>query len=77
MRAKSPRRRVPLRILDGLAVNEDQFDRVTDKIRAAAGGDLSAAPIACGSYFKRRTGVSRLAIVRDHHNGVPLADCEG
>ncbi|MEO7370174.1 MAG: UDP-glucose/GDP-mannose dehydrogenase family protein, partial [Ilumatobacteraceae bacterium] len=39
-----------------IAVNEEQFDRVTDKIRIAAGGDLSRATIAVwGLTFKART----------------------
>ena len=39
-----------------IAVNEQQFDRVTDKIRVAAGGDLSASTIAVwGLTFKART----------------------
>ena len=44
-------------LLDGvLAVNEEQFDRVTDKIRTAAGGDLGTATIAVwGLTFKART----------------------
>ena len=44
-------------LLDGvIAVNEEQFDRVTDKIRVAAGGDLSKATIAVwGLTFKART----------------------
>ncbi|MGZ7036090.1 MAG: UDP-glucose dehydrogenase family protein [Ilumatobacteraceae bacterium] len=44
-------------LLDGvIAVNEEQFDRVTDKIRVAAGGDLSKATVAVwGLTFKART----------------------
>ena len=44
-------------LLDGvIAVNEEQFDRVADKIRVAAGGDLSNATIAIwGLTFKART----------------------
>ena len=44
-------------LLDGvIAVNEEQFDRVTDKIRVAAGGDLRKATIAVwGLTFKART----------------------
>jgi UDPglucose 6-dehydrogenase len=44
-------------LLDGvIAVNEEQFDRVADKIRVAAGGDLSIATIAVwGLTFKART----------------------
>ncbi len=44
-------------LLDGvIAVNEEQFDRVADKIRVAAGGDLSNATIAVwGLTFKART----------------------
>ncbi len=39
-----------------IAVNEEQFDRVTDKIRLAAGGDLSKATVAVwGLTFKART----------------------
>ncbi len=44
-------------LLDGvITVNEEQFDRVTDKIRVAAGGDLSKATVAVwGLTFKART----------------------
>ena len=44
-------------LLDGvIAVNEEQFDRVTDKIRVAAGGDLNNTTIAVwGLTFKART----------------------
>jgi UDPglucose 6-dehydrogenase len=44
-------------LLDGvIAVNEEQFDRVADKIRVAAGGDLAKATIAVwGLTFKART----------------------
>ncbi|HEX2784260.1 MAG TPA: UDP-glucose/GDP-mannose dehydrogenase family protein [Ilumatobacteraceae bacterium] len=44
-------------LLDGvITVNEEQFDRVADKIRVAAGGDLSKATIAVwGLTFKART----------------------
>ncbi|MDP9463435.1 MAG: hypothetical protein M3P52_02330, partial [Actinomycetota bacterium] len=44
-------------LLDGvIAVNEEQFDRVADKIRVAAGGDLSNATVAVwGLTFKART----------------------
>ena len=44
-------------LLDGvLAVNEEQFDRVADKIRVAAGGDLGTSTIAVwGLTFKART----------------------
>jgi UDPglucose 6-dehydrogenase len=44
-------------LLDGvLTINEEQFERVTDKIRVAAGGDLSNATIAVwGLTFKART----------------------
>jgi UDPglucose 6-dehydrogenase len=44
-------------LLEGvIAVNEEQFDRVADKIRFAAGGDLSTATIAIwGLTFKART----------------------
>ncbi|MGZ4679153.1 MAG: UDP-glucose dehydrogenase family protein, partial [Ilumatobacteraceae bacterium] len=44
-------------LLNGvIAVNEEQFDRVTDKIRVAAGGDLSKATVAVwGLTFKART----------------------
>ncbi len=39
-----------------IAVNEEQFDRVTDKIRVAAGGDLSKTTVAVwGLTFKART----------------------
>ncbi len=39
-----------------IAVNEEQFDRVADKIRVAAGGDLAKATIAVwGLTFKART----------------------
>ncbi|MGD9996108.1 MAG: UDP-glucose/GDP-mannose dehydrogenase family protein [Ilumatobacteraceae bacterium] len=39
-----------------IAVNDEQFDRVADKIRVAAGGDLSGATIAVlGLTFKART----------------------
>ncbi len=57
-------------LLDGvLAVNEEQFDRVADKIRVAAGGDLGAATIAVwGLTFKARTDDLRdspsLAIIK-------------
>ncbi len=57
-------------LLDGvIAVNEEQFERVTDKIRVAAGGDLSTATIAVwGLTFKARTDDLRdspsLAIVK-------------
>jgi UDPglucose 6-dehydrogenase len=44
-------------LLEGVvAVNEAQFDRVTDKIRYAAGGDLNGARVAVwGLTFKART----------------------
>jgi UDPglucose 6-dehydrogenase len=44
-------------LLDGvIAVNDEQFDRMADKIRVAAGGDLSTATIAVwGLTFKART----------------------
>ncbi|MEA3185092.1 MAG: UDPglucose 6-dehydrogenase, partial [Ilumatobacteraceae bacterium] len=44
-------------LLDGvLAVNEEQFDRVANKIRDAAGGDLAGATVAVwGLTFKART----------------------
>lgn len=44
-------------LLDGvIAVNNEQFDRVTDKIRHAAGGSLSGKTIAVwGLTFKART----------------------
>jgi UDPglucose 6-dehydrogenase len=57
-------------LLDGvLAVNEEQFDRVADKIRVAAGGDLAKATIAVwGLTFKSRTDDLRdspsLAIIK-------------
>jgi UDPglucose 6-dehydrogenase len=39
-----------------IAVNDEQFDRVTDKIRAAAGGDLEGTTVAVwGLTFKART----------------------
>jgi UDPglucose 6-dehydrogenase len=39
-----------------ITVNDEQFDRVTDKIRVAAGGSLAAATIAVwGLTFKART----------------------
>jgi UDP-glucose 6-dehydrogenase len=57
-------------LLDGvIAVNEEQFDRVADKIRVAAGGDLSTATVAVwGLTFKARTDDLRdspsLAIIK-------------
>jgi len=57
-------------LLDGvIAVNEEQFDRVADKIRVAAGGDLSKATVAVwGLTFKARTDDLRdspsLAIIK-------------
>ncbi len=44
-------------LLEGvIAVNEQQFDRVTDKIRVAAGGSLAGATVAVwGLTFKART----------------------
>ncbi len=44
-------------LLEGvIAVNEQQFDRVTDKIRVAAGGSLTGATVAVwGLTFKART----------------------
>ena len=44
-------------LLEGvIAVNDEQFDRVTDKIRAAAGGSLQGAVVAVwGLTFKART----------------------
>ena len=57
-------------LLDGvIAVNEEQFERVTDKIRVAVGGDLRSATIAVwGLTFKARTDDLRdspsLAIVK-------------
>ena len=44
-------------LLDGvIAINDEQFERVANKIRVAAGGDLSAATIAVwGLTFKART----------------------
>jgi UDPglucose 6-dehydrogenase len=52
-----------------ITVNEEQFDRVTDKIRVAAGGDLSNTTVAVwGLTFKARTDDLRdspaLAIIR-------------
>jgi len=39
-----------------IAVNDEQFDRVTDKIRVAAGGSLAGATVAVwGLTFKART----------------------
>jgi UDPglucose 6-dehydrogenase len=57
-------------LLEGvIAVNEEQFDRVADKIRVAAGGDLGNATVAVwGLTFKARTDDLRdspaLAIIR-------------
>jgi len=57
-------------LLDGvIAVNEEQFDRVADKIRIAAGGDLNGAKVAVwGLTFKARTDDLRespsLAIIK-------------
>jgi UDP-glucose 6-dehydrogenase len=57
-------------LLDGvLAVNEEQFDRVADKIRVAAGGDLTNAVVGVwGLTFKARTDDLRdspsLAVIR-------------
>jgi UDPglucose 6-dehydrogenase len=57
-------------LLEGvIAVNEEQFDRVADKIRMAAGGDLSNAKVAVwGLTFKARTDDLRespsLAIIK-------------
>jgi UDP-glucose 6-dehydrogenase len=57
-------------LLDGvIAINEEQFERVTDKIRVAAGGDLSTATVAVwGLTFKARTDDLRdspsLAIIK-------------
>jgi len=57
-------------LLDGvIAVNEEQFDRVADKIRVAAGGDLGKATVAVwGLTFKDRTDDLRdspsLAIIK-------------
>ena len=57
-------------LLDGvIAINEEQFERVADKIRVAAGGDLSSATVAVwGLTFKARTDDLRdspsLAIIR-------------
>ena len=57
-------------LLDGvIAVNDEQFDRVADKIRVAAGGDLSKATVAVwGLTFKARTDDLRdspsLAIIK-------------
>ena len=44
-------------LLDGvIAVNEEQFDRVADKIRSAAGGHLTGVTVAVwGLTFKART----------------------
>ena len=44
-------------LLDGvIAINDKQFERVADKIRVAAGGDLSGATVAVwGLTFKART----------------------
>jgi UDPglucose 6-dehydrogenase len=57
-------------LLDGvLTINEEQFQRVTDKIRVAAGGDLRNTTIAVwGLTFKARTDDLRdspsLAIIK-------------
>ncbi len=57
-------------LLDGvIAINEEQFERVTDKIRIAAGGDLSTVTVAVwGLTFKARTDDLRdspsLAIIK-------------
>ena len=57
-------------LLEGvLTVNDEQFDRVTNKIRVAAGGDLSTATVAVwGLTFKARTDDLRdspsLAIIK-------------
>ncbi|HEY4609835.1 MAG TPA: UDP binding domain-containing protein, partial [Ilumatobacteraceae bacterium] len=57
-------------LLDGvIAVNEEQFERVADKIRLAAGGELSNAKVAVwGLTFKARTDDLRdspsLAIIK-------------
>jgi UDPglucose 6-dehydrogenase len=57
-------------LLEGvIAVNEEQFDRIADKIRVAAGGDLGTATVAVwGLTFKARTDDLRdspsLAIVK-------------
>jgi UDPglucose 6-dehydrogenase len=57
-------------LLDGvIAINDEQFERVADKIRVAAGGDLSTATIAVwGLTFKARTDDLRdspsLAIIK-------------
>lgn len=57
-------------LLDGvITINEEQFARVTDKIRVAAGGDLSNATVAIwGLTFKARTDDLRdspsLAIIK-------------
>ena len=41
-------------LLDGVvAVNDEQFDRVTDKIRTAAGGDVAGKAIAVGASRSR------------------------
>ena len=57
-------------LLDGvIAINEEQFQRVAEKIRVAAGGDLSTATVAVwGLTFKARTDDLRdspsLAIIK-------------
>ncbi len=57
-------------LLDGvIAINDQQFERVTDKIRVAAGGDLSNVTVAVwGLTFKARTDDLRdspsLAIIK-------------
>jgi UDPglucose 6-dehydrogenase len=57
-------------LLEGvITVNDEQFDRVADKIRVAAGGDLSTATVAVwGLTFKARTDDLRdspsLAIIK-------------
>jgi UDPglucose 6-dehydrogenase len=57
-------------LLEGvITVNDEQFDRVADKIRVAAGGDLSTSTVAVwGLTFKARTDDLRdspsLAIIK-------------
>ena len=53
-----------------IAVNDEQFDRVADKIRVAAGGDLKGSTIAVlGLTFKARTDdLPRFAVAGDHRS---------
>ena len=68
-------------LLDGVvAVNDEQFDRVAEKVRSAVGGDLDGKTVAVwGLTFKARTDdlrespslavIERLAAERGHHQG--------